>query len=129
MGIEPFLTASAVDCIAAQRLARKLCAYCKRPQLITVEALRTAGFHADDDIDGYEPVGCARCNYTGFRGRLGLFEVLLNSDELRDLTIERASSDAMRAVAIQQGMRPLRDDGLEKVRMGITSIDEVTRVT
>jgi type IV pilus assembly protein PilB len=128
MHIEPFLTSSAVDCVVAQRLARKLCTYCKRQTTLSAEALATNNFDGESDIDAYEAVGCARCSYSGYRGRIGLYEVMLNSDEIRELTIKRASADEIRTVAIAQGMTPLRDDGLEKVRLGITSIEEVLRV-
>jgi type IV pilus assembly protein PilB len=128
MNIEPFLSSSAVDCVVAQRLARKLCTYCKRAITLSAGALSTQGFHVDADLDAFEAVGCARCNYSGYRGRIGLYEVMLNSDEIRALTIARSSADEMRKVAIEQGMMPLRDDGLEKVRLGITSIEEVLRV-
>jgi type IV pilus assembly protein PilB len=128
MGIEPFLTSSAVDCVVAQRLARKLCVSCKRRTILDVDALRGAGFHAAFDIEAYEPVGCGRCGGSGYKGRVGLYEVMLISDEIRDLTIHRSSADEIMKVAVQQGMRPLRDDGLEKVKQGVTSIAEVTRV-
>jgi type IV pilus assembly protein PilB len=128
MDIEPFLSSSAVDCIVAQRLARKLCTYCKRQISLSAEAIRTQGFHADSEVQAFEAVGCARCNYSGYRGRIGLYEVMLNSDEIRELTIQRSSADEIRKVAIEQGMTALRDDGLEKVKLGITSIEEVLRV-
>jgi type IV pilus assembly protein PilB len=112
----------------AQRLARKLCTYCKRQTTLTADAVRTQGFDVTADLDAFEAVGCARCNYSGYRGRIGLYEVMLNSDEIRELTIKRASADEIRKVAIAQGMIPLRDDGLEKVKLGITSIEEVLRV-
>ncbi|MEA2348604.1 MAG: type pilus assembly protein PilB [Thermoleophilaceae bacterium] len=129
MGIEPFLTASAVDCVVAQRLVRKLCTYCKKRIVVSVDSLRGSGFRADFDIEAYEPGGCQRCNLTGYRGRQGLYEVMDVSDEIRALTVERASGDRIRAVALEQGMRTMREDGLEKVRMGITSVAEVARVT
>jgi type IV pilus assembly protein PilB len=129
MGIEPFLSSSAVDCVVAQRLARKLCTYCKRQTSLGASALATQGFHVEQAIEGYEAVGCARCNYSGYRGRIGLYEVMLNSDEIRELTIKRSSADEIRKVALEQGMTPLRDDGLDKVRLGITSIEEVLRVS
>ena len=129
MGIEPFLTASAVECVIAQRLARVLCTNCKRRTLLSVDALRAARFEADFDIEAHEPVGCPRCKNTGYKGRIGLYEVMQMSDEIRSLTIERGSSDAIREKAIADGMRMLRDDGLAKVRQGITSIAEVARVT
>jgi type IV pilus assembly protein PilB len=128
MGIEPFLSSSAVDVVVAQRLARKLCTYCKRQLTLTAEALQAQGFDAWNDVEGYEAVGCARCNYSGYRGRIGLYEVMMTSDEIRELTIQRSSADEIRKVSIQQGMIPLRQDGVEKVALGITSIEEVTRV-
>jgi type IV pilus assembly protein PilB len=128
MGIEPFLTSSAVDVVVAQRLTRRLCATCKRRTILGVEALREAGFHAAFDVEAYEPAGCGRCGGSGFKGRVGLYEVMVVSDEIRELTIQRASADAIMKVAVEQGMRPLRDDGLEKIKQGLTSIAEVTRV-
>ena len=129
MGIEPFLTASAVDCVVAQRLARTLCTNCKRRATLTIDALRVAGFEVAADIEGYEPVGCTRCSLTGYKGRTGIYEVMTVSEEIRSLAIERSSADRIRAVAVREGMRLLRDDGLDKVRLGLTSIAEVTRVT
>jgi type IV pilus assembly protein PilB len=130
MGIAPFLTASAVDCVVAQRLARRLCTYCKKRTVLTVDRLRNAGFFdAAFDIEAFEPTGCARCGQSGYKGRVGLYEVMTVSDEIRELTIDRASADQIRNVAVQQGMRLLPDDGLEKVRLGVTSIQEVSRVT
>jgi type IV pilus assembly protein PilB len=129
MGIEPFLTSSAVDCVVAQRLTRRLCSSCKRRTILDVEALRDSGFHAAFDVEAYEPVGCSRCGGTGYKGRVGLYEVMVLTDELRELAIKRASADEIAKIAVQQGMRPLRDDGLDKVRQGLTSIAEVTRVS
>src|SRR3954468_9244630 len=129
MNIEPFLSASAIICVVAQRLVRKLCTYCKRQITLSAESLRTQGFRVNDDVNAFEAVGCARCNYSGYRGRIGMYEVMLNSDEIRELTVERASSEEIRKVAVAQGMRPLRADGFEKVKNGITSIAEVARVT
>jgi type IV pilus assembly protein PilB len=130
MGIEPFLTASAVGCVVAQRLARTLCTHCKQRTVLTVDAMHAAGFpQAAFELEAYEPGGCGRCGGTGYRGRVGLYEVMPMSDELRDLTIERSSSEAIRTKALQQGMEALREDGLEKVKQGLTSIAEVARVT
>jgi type IV pilus assembly protein PilB len=129
MGIAPFLTASAVDVVVAQRLARRLCNYCKKRTVLTTEALKAANFHeAAFDIEAYEPVGCARCSNTGYKGRVGIYEVMTLSDEIRELTIKTVGSDQIRHKAVEQGMRLLRDDGLDKVRLGITSIAEVARV-
>jgi type IV pilus assembly protein PilB len=129
MGIEPFLVASAIDCVVAQRLARTLCQNCKKRTIIPAEILRDHGFRATVDIEAYEPVGCARCGMSGYKGRLGLYEVMTVSDEIRNLTIERASADRIAEVAVRDGMRRLREDGLEKVKQGRTSIAEVSRVT
>jgi type IV pilus assembly protein PilB len=129
MGIEPFLTASAVTSVVAQRLVRVLCPSCKQRVMLDAESLRGSGFAADFDVEAYEPKGCARCSTTGYKGRLGIYEVMTLSDEIRELTIRRSSADEIGQVAIEQGMRPLRADGLEKVKQGLTSIAEVSRVT
>ncbi len=128
MGIEPFLVASALDCVVAQRLARMLCPNCKRRTIIPAEVLRENGYKALVDLEAYEPKGCRRCGGSGYRGRLGLYEVMSVSSEIRSLALERRSAEEMREVAVRQGMRRLRDDGLEKVKQGRTSIAEVARV-
>jgi type IV pilus assembly protein PilB len=129
MGIEPFLTASAVCTVVAQRLVRQLCTYCKQRILLSVSSLEKAGFNVAFDLEAYEPVGCGRCGGSGYKSRTGLYEVMLMSPEIRELTVERASADDVRKVAVSQGMRPLRADGFEKVKNGVTSIAEVARVT
>jgi type IV pilus assembly protein PilB len=129
MGIEPFLVASAVDCVVAQRLARMLCSHCKLRTIISADVLRDHGFHAQFDIEAYEPDGCVRCGSMGYRRRLGLFEVMSMSEEIRSLTLERASADRIAAVAVREGMRRLREDGLDKVKSGLTSMAEIARVT
>jgi type IV pilus assembly protein PilB len=129
MNIEPFLSASAIVCVVAQRLVRQLCTYCKSRTMLSVSSLEKAGFNVAFDLEAYEPVGCGRCGGSGYKGRTGLYEVMSVSDEIRDLTVERASSEAIRKVAVSQGMRPLRADGFEKVKNGVTSIAEVARVT
>ena len=129
MGIEPFLTASAVDTVVAQRLARVLCTHCKRPVTLTPQSLATGGFESDTDIDAFEPTGCTRCKGSGYRGRLGLYEVMTVSDAIRSMTVERASAEAIADVAQREGMRKLREDGFGRVKEGITSIAEVARVT
>ena len=128
MGIEPFLIASAIDAVVAQRLARSLCLHCKKRTIIRADVLRDHGFHALYDMEAYEPVGCSRCS-GGYRGRIGLYEVMLMSDEIRSLTLQRAAAEQIAAVAVNEGMRRLREDGLEKVRSGVTSMAEVSRVT
>jgi type IV pilus assembly protein PilB len=91
-------------------------------------SLAAAGFPADADIEAYEPAGCPRCNGSGYKGRIGVYEVMVLSEEIRAMTIERTSADVIRDTAISQGMMPLRIDGLEKVKNGLTSIAEVARV-
>jgi type IV pilus assembly protein PilB len=129
MGIEPFLVASAIDCVVAQRLARKLCQYCKERQIITSDVLRANGIRSQFDMEAYAATGCPRCSHSGYKGRIGLYEVMTMSDEIRQLALARAPAPEIAEVAVRQGMRLLRDDGLEKVRLGMTSIAEVTRVS
>jgi len=129
MGIEPFLVASAIDCVVAQRLARTLCTHCKRRTIIPADVLRDHGFAAQFDLEAYEPVGCVRCGAMGYRGRLGLYEVMVVNDEIRGLVLQRASADQIAAAAARGGMRRLREDGLDKVKAGITSMAEIARVT
>jgi type IV pilus assembly protein PilB len=115
----------------AQRLARKLCERCREPYTPEPPELQMAGYPEWlwTEIDQlYRAVGCAACSNTGYRGRLGLYEVMPMSEEIERLTVERSSADAVRAVAVQQGMMTLRDDGLEKARLGMTSVEEVARV-
>jgi len=129
MGIEPFLVASAIDCVVAQRLARTLCPTCKKRVIVPVDVLRDHGFPAKVDLEAYEPVGCGRCNGMGYKGRVGLYEVMEITDEIRALILERAPADQIGEAAMRAGMRRLRDDGLEKVKAGLTSMAEVSRVT
>jgi type IV pilus assembly protein PilB len=128
MGVEPFLVASALDCIVAQRLARMLCPSCKRRTIIPAKVLRESGYRARVELEAYEPVGCRRCGGSGYRGRLGLYEVMKMSPEIQALALERSPSEAIRDVAVTQGMTRLRDDGLQKVRQGRTSMAEIARV-
>jgi type IV pilus assembly protein PilB len=128
MGIEPFLVASALDCVLAQRLVRTLCSHCKQRTIIPAEVLHKSGYKALVDLEAYEPVGCRRCGGSGYRGRAGIYEVMSVSSEIRRLALERRPAEDVREVAVREGMRRLRDDGLEKVRRGTTSIAEVARV-
>ncbi len=129
MGIESFLVASAIDCVVAQRLARTLCQHCKRRTILGAEMLRDNGFPARHDVEAYEPVGCGRCGNSGYKGRIGLYEVMTITEDIRKLTIARASADEISDAAVHAGMRRLREDGLEKIRLGRTSLAEVARVT
>ena len=126
MGVESFMVAAAVDCVVAQRLARTLCDHCK--QVVKVpEKLREQ--YGLIDVDLFEPVGCIRCGNTGYRGRTGLFEVVPMTETIRRLVLERASLSDIAAVAVEEGMRSMHADGIEKVKEGITTLTEVVRVT
>jgi type IV pilus assembly protein PilB len=132
MGIEPFLTSSAVDAVLAQRLARRLCSQCKESYTATREMLRKNDFPPEvcdrDDVVLYRAKGCARCNNTGYKGRLGLYEVMIVSEAIRRLTVERKSADEIGRVAAAEGMKSLREDGIDKVLLGMTSVEEIARV-
>jgi type IV pilus assembly protein PilB len=131
MGVESYLVASAIDCVVAQRLARKICPKCRegyRPNHAELEQAGFPEFAWDDIKELFRPVGCTACSKTGFRGRLGLYEVMTMSEEIERLVVERASSEEIRRSARRDGMITLREDGLEKIRLGITSIEEVLRV-
>ncbi len=129
MGIEPFLVASAVDCVVAQRLARKLCTHCRREAKVPPEALAQAGMKAENGMDAFEPVGCGRCGHTGYRGRVGIYSVMRMTTRLKGLAVGRAPEGEVAAVARSEGMRTLREDGVTKVSHGLTSLQEVLRVT
>jgi len=129
MGIETFLTASAVDCVVAQRLARKLCSSCKRRTVIPTQALAEVGVRVGAEVEGYEPVGCGRCSNSGYRGRVGIYSVMSLSEQLKEMTIAHAAETEIAAVAREEGMLTLREDGVTKVRSGQTSLEEVLRVT
>jgi type IV pilus assembly protein PilB len=131
MGIEPFLVSSALDCVLAQRLARRLCSKCKEPYTPTPQALRTARYPWNDGDPLptlYRAAGCSNCSKTGYRGRLALHEVMVVSEAIERLAVERASAEAIARVAHEEGMLGLREDGLEKVAAGVTSLEEIFRV-
>ena len=132
MGIEPFLVTSALDCVLAQRLARRLCEKCKLSHRPTDEELLAAGWDMSRLAAGrpevFKAVGCQSCGNTGYRGRLAIHEVLLFTEEIERLIVSRASSDEVRRVAVDQGMITLRQDGLAKVEAGRTTLEEVARV-
>jgi type IV pilus assembly protein PilB len=131
MGIEPFLVASSVHLICAQRLVRRICTSCAQPHPHAPAALVQAGFSADDanSVTPMKGAGCERCNQTGYRGRVGLYEVMEISEELRELIIVGASGLELRRRAIDDGMITLRQSGLRKVKDGVTTIEEVVRET
>jgi type IV pilus assembly protein PilB len=131
MGIEPFLVASSVHLICAQRLVRRICSQCKEPHPLPPPALVQAGF-SQDDAKGVTPMrgkGCERCNNTGYKGRVGLYEVMEITEELRELVLVGASGLELRRKAIDEGMITLRQSGLRKVKEGMTTIEEVVRET
>ncbi|MCS7163847.1 MAG: type IV-A pilus assembly ATPase PilB [Thermodesulfovibrio sp.] len=131
MGIEPFLIASSVILIVAQRLVRKLCESCKKEQKISKDALIKMGFPAEftESLKIYEAQGCAECSQTGYRGRIALYEVMPIKEEIRELILTGASANDIKKEAIKLGMLTLRQSGIRKVMAGITSIEEVLRVT
>jgi type IV pilus assembly protein PilB len=129
MGIETFLISSAVDCVVAQRLARTLCSHCKRRTVLPRSALESQGFRVGADVEAWEPVGCARCSGSGYRGRIGLYSVMRMTETLKDMTVTNAPQAELERVARGEGMMTLREDGLDKVRQGLTSIEEVARVS
>ncbi|MEY9952565.1 GspE/PulE family protein [Leifsonia sp. EB34] len=131
MDIEPFLVGSALDCVVAQRLARRLCERCKARKELSEEDLLRLNVQPDgvDQVPTvFQPVGCTFCSNTGFRGRLALHEVMTVTEEIERLAVSRASSAEIERVARAQGMLTLREDGWEKVKLGVTSIEEILRV-
>ncbi len=131
MGIEPFLVATSVNLIQAQRLIRRVCKDCKTEHPTPAEALIEIGFKADEarTLKTYKGRGCQTCNGTGYKGRVGLYEVMEVTDEIRELILIGASSLELRKRAIDDGMITLRESGLHKIRNGITTIEEVVRET
>jgi type IV pilus assembly protein PilB len=133
MGVEAFLTASAVDCVIAQRLARMLCKRCTRPAEVESEVLEAVGFPLGTVLEGgesptfYRPVGCDWCGGTGYRGRVGIYEMMVVSEDVRSLVLQRSSAGEIGRAAEETGMRRLREDGLLKAARGITTIEEVLR--
>ncbi|HZQ88157.1 MAG TPA: ATPase, T2SS/T4P/T4SS family [Acidimicrobiales bacterium] len=131
MGVEPFLVASALDCIVAQRLARRLCPKCRAGYQPTAAELIAAGWREDelDDLpELFRPTGCQACGKTGFHGRFALHEVLLVTEEVERLIVDRGHSEDIKKVATAQGMLTLRQAGLTQVRAGLTSVEEILRV-
>jgi type IV pilus assembly protein PilB len=128
MGIESFLTSSAVECVVAQRLARVLCSHCKKRVVIPQASLAESGFRVGTDLEAYEPLGCPRCHGSGYRGRLGIYSVMVLSERIKEMIVAMAPEAEVGAVAVEEGMLTLRQSGLEKVRAGMTSIEEVARV-
>lgn len=130
MGAEPYLVASSVECFIAQRLVRLICLNCKTAVKPNKEVLVEFGIKEDvNNLTIYEGKGCESCKFTGYRGRTGIYEFLVMNEEIRDLIIHRSSSDQIKKKALELGMHTLRMDGWERVKKGITTLDEVIRVT
>jgi type IV pilus assembly protein PilB len=131
MGIEPFLVATSVNLIQAQRLIRRVCKDCKTEHKMPPEALMEVGFSADDakNLKTYKGKGCSTCNNTGYKGRIGLYEVMEVNDDIRELILIGASALELRKKAIEDGMITLRESGLYKIREGLTTLEEVVRET
>ena len=133
MGVEPFLVGSALDCVLAQRLTRELCENCLEDYSPTVEDLELIGFTEQDEppngkVRFRRAVGCQACSRTGYKGRIALQELLLIDEELERAIIAHSSNDEIQRLALEQGMVPLRHDGLRKAALGITSLEEILRV-
>jgi type IV pilus assembly protein PilB len=129
MGVEPFLVASALDCVVAQRLARKLCDRCKEEYQPTPSELASVGWEIGDEIPTiHRAAGCSYCGRTGYHGRFAIHEVMLITEDVERLIVERGHSEDIKKVATAQGMLSLRQAGLQQVRNGMTSIEEVLRV-
>jgi type IV pilus assembly protein PilB len=133
MGVEPFLVSSAINCVMAQRLIRKLCPNCKVPYEHDPEILERMGFPMNENGEEmvlYKPsdAGCSRCNSTGYKGRVGLYEVMPMTDEIQRLTVQEASATIIMEQARRDGILSMKEDGFYKVKMGRTSIEEVMRV-
>jgi type IV pilus assembly protein PilB len=131
MGIEPFLVATSVHLIVAQRLVRRVCTFCKEPFEAPIPALVEVGFSEAEarTLKLFRGRGCDRCSNTGYKGRVGLYEVMEIDDELREMVLSGASAYELRQKAIQNGMVSLRGSGLQKIRDGMVSIEEVVRET
>ncbi len=131
MGIEPFLVSASVVLIASQRLARVICTSCKEEEKVPVPALVQLGFSEEEaeSVKCYKGRGCSACNKSGYRGRIALYEVMPLRDELKEMILEGASADELKKTAVRLGMQTLRMSGLSKIKKGITTIEEVVRVT
>jgi len=131
MGIEPFLVATSVHLVVAQRLVRRICSFCKEPFDVPPSALVDAGFSERDarTLKLFKGRGCEQCGDTGYKGRCGLYEVMVVDDDLRELILSGASSLELREKAVENGMVTLRGSGLQKVRDGVSTLEEVIRET
>jgi len=131
MGIEPFLVSASVILIVAQRLVRTICAECRVEENIPVPALIQLGFSEEEaqSVKAYKGKGCSVCNGTGYKGRIALYEVMPLREELKEMILEGASADELKKTAVRLGMKTLRASGLTKIKTGVTTIEEVLKIT
>jgi len=129
MGVEPFLVTASVRAFIAQRLVRMLCPVCKKPASYTEEYLKQAGFPLEHASRAMKPVGCERCRHTGYLGRTAIFEICIVGPRLQEMIVQRKPAGLLRPVAIEEGMTPLRQFGWLKIAEGVTTLEEVMRVT
>ena len=129
MGVEPFLVSSSLIMTCAQRLSRKICSNCKAEYKPDPTVVKNLGIKLEKGSVLYHGNGCSHCNNTGYRGRIGTIEVLVIDDKIREMIIERVSSDEIRDYAVTQGMETLRDNGIRQALIGLTTLEEVLRIT
>jgi len=131
MGVEPFLLASTLNIVVSERLLRKVCVNCVEEVNISNDYLKRVGLDPEEfqDVKFYKGAGCSICNGSGYKGRMGLFEVMTLSPETRELILERSSTDKIQDVIVKQGMKTLRDMAIEKLKRGTTTLEEVLRET
>jgi type II secretory ATPase GspE/PulE/Tfp pilus assembly ATPase PilB-like protein len=129
MGVEPFLVASSLIAVAAQRLCRKICTSCREPCEVTPAVIERLGIKTDKDTLFYHGKGCSKCNNSGYYGRMGILEILLIDEVIIEMIIKKKSSDEIKEYAVSKGMKTLRDDAFQKVIMGVTTIEEALRIT
>jgi type IV pilus assembly protein PilB len=129
MGIEPFLVATSLNLVVAQRLIRRVCPKCRQPDDVPVQALLNIGFSESEapTIELFKGRGCDECNQRGYKGRIGIYEVMRISEDIRELILSGASAIELRRKALEEGMIGLRQSGLQKIRDGVTTIEEVVR--
>jgi len=131
MGVEPFLITSTLNAVLAQRLVRRLCPQCRTATLLSREAIVSLGLNAAtmDGMQFFKPHGCSACSNTGFRGRIALFELLEMDDEISRLILIRAEAREVQRAAVSAGMRTMLADGIAKAQAGLTTVEEILRVT
>jgi len=131
MGVEPFLVSASTNVIVAQRLARRVCQSCKEMNPVPAPALVNVGFSSEEakTIKAYKGKGCMACSDTGYKGRVALYEVMLIKDNIKEAILQGASAMELRELGRKNGMQTLREAGLQKIREGMTTVEEVLRVT